>query len=41
MSSICYLGLGFSEFNIASGTHMDPHKICDLTFFTCWSVFWT
>jgi len=32
MSTICYLGPRFSEFNVPNGTYMDAHKIYDVTF---------
>ena len=32
MSTICYLGPRFSEFNTPNSTHVDAHKIYDLGF---------
>jgi len=32
MSTIFYLGPGFSEFNMSNGSHMDVHKVYDVTF---------
>jgi len=32
MSTVCYLEPRFSEFNMPNDTHIDAHKIYDLTF---------
>jgi len=41
MSTTCYLGPRFLEFNMPNGTHMDAHKIYDLSFVNFKSVFLT